>query len=314
MKYKRMGNSGLNVSAVGLGTNNFGMRMDYESTELVLKKCLDQGINFIDTANIYGGRGKSEEFIGQALVGTRDKYLLATKVSGPMGDGPNDRGNSRKHIMDEVENSLRRLQTDYIDLYQIHFTDPETPIDETIRVLDDLVHQGKVRYIGCSNFAGWQLTEALWTSIHEHLTSFISIQSQYSMLERDVEREVLPVCTAYDLSFIPYSPLAGGFLTGKYQRGADIPEGTRFAGNQRAQSRFLTDSNYDVLEGLEQFAQERDHTIGELAIAWLLNNSSIDSVISGATSEEQVVNNAKAAEWELTTDDMESLDEILNAK
>ena len=153
--------------------------MDYASTEEVLKKCLDEGVNFIDTANIYGGRGKSEEFIGQALQGTRDKYLLATKFSGPMGDGPNEKGNSRKHVMAEVENSLRRLQTDYIDLYQVHFVDSETPIEETLRALDDLVRAGKVRYIGISNFAGWQVAEAVWTAIHNNLSKVISVQSQY---------------------------------------------------------------------------------------------------------------------------------------
>lgn len=311
MKYQRLGNSGLEVSAVGLGTNNFGGRMDYASTEEVLKKCLDEGVNFIDTANIYGGRGKSEEFIGQALQGTRDKYLLATKFSGPMGDGPNEKGNSRKHVMAEVENSLRRLQTDYIDLYQVHFVDSETPIEETLRALDDLVRAGKVRYIGISNFAGWQVAEAVWTAIHNNLSKVISVQSQYSMLDRDVEREVLPACDAYNLSFIPYFPLASGFLTGKYRRGEAVPDGTRFAGNQRQQDRMLTDANFDMLEHLETFAQERDHTMGELAIAWLLGHSSVDSVIAGATKTYQVESNAKATDWDLTEEDMSAVDAIL---
>lgn len=307
MKYQRLGKSGLQISAIGLGTNNFGARMDYASTEEVLKKCLDEGINFIDTANVYGGRGKSEEFIGQALQGTRDKYLLATKFSGPMGDGPNDKGNSRNHIMTEVEHSLRRLQTDYIDLYQVHFVDPKTPIEETIRALDDLVHAGKVRYIGISNFAGWQAAEAVWTAIHNNLAPIVSVQSPYSLLERDV----LAVCDAYNLSFIPYFPLASGFLTGKYRRGEAVPVGTRFAGNQRQQERMLTDANFDMLEHLETFALERDHTIVELAIAWLLAHSSVDTVIAGATSPNQVESNAKATDWDLTEEEMSAVDALL---
>ena len=256
MEYRQLGSSGLKVSTVGLGTNNFGGRIDAERSAAVLRQCIDEGINFIDTANIYG-RSVSEQHIGETVKGIRSQVLIATKVSGGMGDGPNDKGNSRYHIMEQVEASLRRLQTDYIDLYQIHFTDPSTPIEETLRALDDLVHQGKVRYIGCSNFAAWQVCEAYWTSKALNLNAFVSVQPEYSMLNRDVERELMPFCEAYNVGVIPYFPLAGGFLTGKYQQGQPVPEGTRFSGNERAQQRTLTEKNFAFLSRLESFAEER---------------------------------------------------------
>ena len=256
MEYRQLGSSGLKVSTVGLGTNNFGGRIDAERSAAVLRQCIDEGINFIDTANIYG-RSVSEQHIGETVKGVRSQVLIATKVSGGMGDGPNDKGNSRYHIMEQVEASLRRLQTDYIDLYQIHFTDPSTPIEETLRALDDLVRQGKVRYIGCSNFAAWQVCEAYWTSKALNLNAFVSVQPEYSMLNREVERELIPFCEAYNIGVIPYFPLAGGFLTGKYQQGQPVPEGTRFAGNERAQQRTLTEKNFAFLSRIESFAEER---------------------------------------------------------
>ncbi|MBI2855870.1 MAG: aldo/keto reductase [Chloroflexi bacterium] len=310
MEYRQLGSSGLQVSAVGLGTNNFGGRIDEERTAAVLHQSIDQGINFIDTANIYGGT-RSEAFIGNILKENRHQVLIGTKVSGSMGKGPNSRGNSRYHIMREVEASLHRLQTDYIDLYQIHFPDPNTPIEETLRVLDDLVHQGKVRYFGCSNFAAWQVCEAVWTSRALGINSFVSVQPEYNMLNRGVERELVPFCRAYKVGIIPYLPLASGFLTGKYRQGEAPPEGTRLAGNQRFQQRLLTEANFGLLSKLEDFAQERDHTMVELAIAWLLGNSSVSSVIAGATRPEQVVANAKAADWHLTPEDMEEVNQIL---
>ena len=310
MEYRQLGSSGLKVSTVGLGTNNFGGRIDAERSAAVLRQCIDEGINFIDTANIYG-RSVSEQHIGETVKGIRSQVLIATKVSGAMGDGPNDRGNSRYHIMEQVEASLRRLQTDYIDLYQIHFTDPSTPIEETLRALDDLVHQGKVRYIGCSNFASWQVCEAYWTSKALNLNAFVSVQPEYSMLNRDVERELVPFCEAYNVGVIPYFPLAGGFLTGKYQQGQPVPEGTRFAGNERAQQRTLTERNFAFLSRLESFAEERGHPIVELAIAWLLGKSIVSSVIAGATRPEQVTANAKAADWHLTPEEMEEVGRIL---
>ena len=308
MEYRQLGGSGLQVSAVGLGANNFGRRVDADGTALVINHALDMGINMIDTSNSYGD-GYSEEYIGKALKGKRDRAVIATKVSSRVGEGPNQGGNSRQHIVAEVENSLRRLGTDYIDLYQIHWVDPNTPIEETLRVLDDLVHQGKVRYIGCSNFKAWQVCEAVWTSRTQGLTSFVSVQPRYSMLDREVEPELLPFCDEYHVGVLPYYPLANGFLTGKYRRGQPAVEGTRLAADDRG---MLTDAKFDVLEGLENFAAERGHTILELAFAWLLARPAVSSVIAGATKAEQVVSNAKSADWRLTPDDVAQIDILLN--
>ena len=310
MEYRQLGPSGLQVSSIGLGTNNFGGRIDAERSAAVVHQAVELGINFIDTANIYG-RGLSEEHIGHAVKEIRSQVLIATKVSGAMGEGPNSWGNSRHHIMEQVEASLRRLETDYIDLYQIHFTDPNTPIEETLRALDDLVHQGKVRYIGCSNFAAWQVCEAVWASKLLNITPFISVQPEYNLLNWAIERELVPFCQAYNIGIIPFFPLANGFLTGKYRQGEEIPEGTRFAGNVGAQQRILTERNFAILSRLESFAAERGHPMVELAIAWLLGNSTVSSVIAGATRPEQVVANAKAADWLLTPEDMKEVGELL---
>ena len=313
MEFRRLGNSGLQVSVVGLGTNNFGGRMDYERTERLLSHVLDEGINFIDTANIYGG-GLSEEYIGKALKGKRSQVLLATKSGMKVGDGPNQTGASRMHIQEQVEISLRKLQTDYIDLYQIHQADPNTPIEETLRTLDDLVRQGKIRYIGCSNYAAWQVAEAMTTSKSLRMESFISVQPEYSMLNRAVEKELLACYQNYNLGILPYYPLFSGFLTGKYKRGKDVTEGTRLASNTRRAESTLTDANFDIIEGLEAFAAKRGRQMVELAIAWLLANPLVSSVIAGATQPEQVTANAKAADWNLTSEEMEELDGILQGK
>ena len=310
MEYRKLGQSGLQVSTVGLGTNNFGGRVDEERSTQVVRQAIEEGINFLDTANIYG-RGLSEERIGKAINGIRSQVLIATKVSGSMGDGPNTKGNSRHHIMQQVEDSLHRLQTDYIDLYQIHFPDPSTPIEETLRALDDLVRQGKARYIGCSNFTAWQMCEAIWTSKALNLTSFVSAQPEYSLLNRSVEHELVPFCHTYGIGILPYFPLASGFLTGKYRQGEAVPEGTRLASNARAQERAFTDKNFALLGKLENFAEKRGHPIVELAIAWLLGNSSVSSVIAGATRPEQVTANARASDWHLTKEDMEEIAGIL---
>ena len=313
MEFRRLGNSGLQVSVVGLGTNNFGGRMDYERTERLLSQVLDEGINFIDTANIYSG-GLSEEYIGKALKGKRSQVLLATKSGMKVGDGPNQTGASRMHIQEQVEISLRKLQTDYIDLYQIHQADPNTPIEETLRTLDDLVRQGKIRYIGCSNYAAWQVAEAMTTSKSLRMESFISVQPEYSMLNRTVEKELLACYQNYNLGILPYYPLFSGFLTGKYKRGKDVTEGTRLASNARRAESTLTDANFDIIEGLEAFAAKRGRQMVELAIAWLLANPLVSSVIAGATQPEQVTANAKAADWNLTSEEMEELDGILQDK
>jgi aryl-alcohol dehydrogenase-like predicted oxidoreductase len=215
--------------------------------------------------------------------------------------------------MQQVEGSLRALQTDYIDLYIIHRPDANTPIEETLRAMDDLVHQGKVRYLGCSNFSAWQLCEATWTAKSLNLEPFTSVQNEYNMLNRSVERELVPFCKEYNIGIVPFYPLAGGFLTGKYRQGEAVPEGTRLAGNERAQGNTLTEKNFAMLTKLESFSQERGHPMVELAIAWLLGNPTVSSVISGATKPEQTTANAKAADWKLTPEDMKELDEILQS-
>ena len=307
MEYRQLGRSGLQVSEIGLGTNNFGGRLDAEATALVIDQVLDVGINMIDTANSYGG-GLSEEYIGRALKGKRQQALIATKVASRAADGPNQSGASRQHILTEVEDSLRAMGTDYIDLYQIHFPDSNTPIEETMHTLDSLVASGKVRYIGCSNFKAWQVCEAQWTSKSQRLTPFVSAQPRYSMLDRTAEAELVPFCQEYGVGILPYFPLENGFLTGKYKRGQAAPEGTRLAQNDRG---MFTDAHFDILEALESFASERGHTILELAFAWLLANSAVSSVIAGATKPEQVVANAKAAGWALSGEEMTEIDSLL---
>ena len=309
MEYRRLGNSGLQVSAVGLGTNNFGGRMEAEPAARVVDEAIELGINFIDTADIYS-KHLSEEYIGRAVKGKRQQVLIATKLAGSIGEGPNDRGASRQHIMQAVEESLQSLDTDYIDLYQVHFPDASTPIEETLRALTDLVREGKVRYIGCSNYAAWQVAEAVWTSRTEHLESFVSVQPHYNLLNREAEKELVPFCSQYNMGILPYYPLAAGFLTGKYRRGQAPPEGTRLAGG-RMGARWLTDDNFDVLERLETFAAERERPMVELAISWLLARRQVSSVIAGATKPEQVQANAKAAEWHLTPKEMEEIDRIM---
>ena len=308
MEYRYLGRSGLRVSAIGLGTNNFGRRLDADAAAVVVNHALDMGVNMIDTSNSYGD-GYSEKYIGRALKGKRDKALIATKVSSRIADGPNDGGNSRQHIMGAVENSLRRLNTDYIDLYQIHWHDANVPIEETLRALDDLVRQGKVRYIGCSNFMAWQMCEAVWTSRTLGVESFVSMQPKYSIMDREIEAELVPFCEAYDIGILPYYPLANGFLTGKYRRGQPAPEGTRLAEGDRG---MFTDANFDLLERLEAFCEERGHSVLELAFAWLLANSAVSSVIAGATRAEQIVANAKAASWSLTAEDVAEVNGIID--
>jgi len=309
MEYKNLGRSGLQVSAVGLGCNNFGRRCDKEQTAAVVHKALDLGVTLFDTADIYGPRGVSEEFLGAALQGRRRDVVLATKFAGPMGEGPLRGGASRRYVFEALEASLRRLGTDYIDLYQIHFPDARTPVEETLRALDDLVRQGKVRYAGCSNFAGWQVVEAQWITRTHHFAPIVSAQNQYNLLDRRIERELVPACNAYGLGVLPYFPLANGFLTGKYRRGEPPPEGTRLSAPGMA-DRVLNDKNFTVLEGLEAFAQARSHTMLELAIGWLASQPRVGSVIAGATKPEQVEQNARAAEWQLSAEELAEVDTI----
>ena len=310
MKYRHLGNSGLEVSVIGLGTNNFGGRMEFKEAQEVIFSALDQGINLIDTANIYS-HGRSEEIIGRALTDRRQESLIATKFGMVLEDGPHGHGGSRKHIMDSLEGSLRRLQTDHVDLYQMHQQDPDTPIEETLRALDDAVSSGKVRYIGLSNFDAWRIADAQWTAIHHGFTPFISSQPEYSMLERGVEHAILPVSEKYGLGTLPYFPLAHGFLTGKYRRNKPVPAGTRLALTPDAQSKRLSASNFDVLDQLEVFVEKRGHSMVELVFVWLLARESVGSVIAGASTPDQICLTAAAAEGALTQEDIDELTVIL---
>ena len=309
MEYRNLGRSGLQVSAVGLGCNNFGMRIDLEQTKLVVQKALDCGITLFDTADIYGG-SKSEEYLGLALAGHRRDAIIATKFAGPMGEGPLWSGASRRYIFEAVDASLRRLNTDYIDLYQIHFPDVKTPIEETMRALDDVVRAGKVRYIGCSNFSGWQVVEAQWIANERHLTPFASAQNQYNLLDRRVERELAPACEKYGLGILPYFPLSSGFLTGKYRKGEKPAEGTRLAAWGARGNSMLSDANFAVLDKLEDFARAHSHSMIDLAIGWLASKPFVPSVIAGATKPEQIEQNVAAGAWKLTREEMAEVDAI----
>jgi aryl-alcohol dehydrogenase-like predicted oxidoreductase len=311
MKLRRLGASGLKVSAVGLGCNNFGMRIDEKQTQAVVDAAIDAGVTLFDTADIYGAT-KSEEFLGKALGKKRNKIVLATKFGMRHGDNEAKKGGSRRWIMRAVEDSLERLRTDHIDLYQFHAPDPETPIDETLRALDDLVSQGKIRYIGNSNFAGWQIADADWQARIVGQTRFVSAQNQYSLLERRVEHEVLPACERFGLGFLPFFPLASGLLSGKYKRGEAPPEGTRLAAWGPRGAQALNDKNFDKVEKLEAWAAERGHTILELAFAWLLGRPAVSSVIAGATSPEQVQANAATADWALTPDEVAEVSKLVS--
>ena len=309
MNHRLLGPSGLKVSVVGLGCNNFGGRCDFDATQRVVHKALDLGITLFDTADMYGNRGGSEELLGRILGDRRQDIVLATKFGWEMSDDGTRQGGSRRYIMRAVEDSLRRLQTDWIDLYQLHKFDPLTPIEETLRALDDLVHQGKVRYIGCSNLPAWRVIEAQWTSRQLNLNRFISCQDEYSLLARDLERELLPAVEAYGLGLLPFFPLASGLLTGKYKRKAPPPEGTRFAGSKGLADRYLTDANWQVVERLERFSADRGHTLLELAFSWLLSHPPVASVIAGATKPEQLEQNVKAVDWQLTPEDLAAIDQ-----
>ncbi|HSU91144.1 MAG TPA: aldo/keto reductase, partial [Sporolactobacillaceae bacterium] len=304
MEYRNLGNSGLKVSAVGLGCNNFGMRNDTEQTRAIVHRSLDEGITLFDTADIYGNRGASEEMLGKALGERRRDAVVATKFGMAMGDGPYLRGGSRRYVIAAAEASLKRLGTDYIDLYQIHQPDPETPQQETLEALNDLVRAGKVRYIGSSNFAAWQAVDAHWISRANGLASYVSAQNQYNLLDRRIERELVPACRQFGVGILPYFPLASGFLTGKYRRGAEPPKGTRLSLIKRMADQTLTDENFAKLERLDKFARDHNHTLLELAVGWLASQPQVSSVISGATSPEQVTDNVKAGNWKLTSEEL----------
>ena len=311
MEYRKLGNSGVRVSVIGLGTNRFGSdALPQKEVNNVIDRAMELGINHIDTANSYQ-KGRSEETLGAALKGRWDKFVLATKFFFPVGDGPNDGGTSRYHLMNSVEASLRRLQSDHIDLYYVHRWDENTPIEETLRGLDDLIRMGKVRYVGASAFASWQLAHANLLAEVRGWVPFVVIQSHYHMLERDVEREVLPYCQAHNVGFIPYFPLAGGFLTGKYKRGEPAPAGSRGESSEYVQ-RYMIEGNYDKVEKLTAWAKTHDRGLNELAQAWLLAQPQVCSVISGATKLDHILSNVKAADWVLTTEELAEVNAILN--
>jgi aryl-alcohol dehydrogenase-like predicted oxidoreductase len=310
MEIRNLGQSGLRVSAIGLGCNNFGGRIDLEATRAVIHKAIDLGITLFDNADIYGGQGGAETDMGQVLGDRRKDIVLATKFGNPMDDIGVKQGGARRYIMTAVEDSLRRLRTDWIDLYQIHSFDPLTPIEETLRALDDLVRQGKVRYIGCSNFPAWRMTEADWTARTNGLNKLVSCQDQYSLVFRAPEAELMPAAQAAGMGMLPYSPLGNGLLTGKYHRNAPLPPGTRLANTPRLADRFLTERNWKIAEQLGDFVAARGRTMLELAFSWLLSREPVSSVIAGATKPEQLEQNVKAGAWKLTAEELAEVDLI----
>lgn len=312
MKQRALGHSGLQVSEVGLGCNNFGGRVDLKASREVVHAALDAGINFFDTADSYGDKGGSENFLGRILDDKRKNVIVATKVGSPMDDATDRKDASRRHIMLAVEDSLRRLKTDWIDLYYIHWPDPLTPIDETLRALDDLIRQGKIRYAGSSNLAAWQVVEAEWVARELGINRFICAQNEFSLVERAAERELLPALAAYGLGLVPYFPLASGLLTGKYRRGEAAPEGTRFAQWENLGNRYMTEANWTVVENLTAWCDERGRSLLELAFAWLLAHPQVSSVIAGATKPAQIEQNAKAADWRLTNDELAEINRLLS--
>ncbi|MGB8843768.1 MAG: aldo/keto reductase [Aliidongia sp.] len=313
MKLRNLGNSGLRVSLVGLGCNNFGMKLDVEGTRKVVHKALDLGITLFDTADIYGNAGGSETCLGQVLGDRRKDIVLATKFANPMGPSDMAKGASRRYIVSAVEASLKRLQTDWIDLYQQHVPDPLTPIDETLRALEDLTRAGKIRYVGCSNFAAWRIVEAQWTARTAGVNGFVSCQDEYSLLARDLEKDLQPAAEAYGLGILPYFPLASGLLTGKYRRNRELPDGGRLTLVKRLADRYMTDANWTIVEQLAEFCEARNRSMLELAFSWLAGRPQVSSVIAGATTPEQVEQNVQAVDWALGPEDLTEIDRITGA-
>ncbi len=317
MKYNTLGNTGLKVSELCMGTMTFGGRgmwtaigtLPQEQVNELIKMAIDQGINFIDTANIYS-EGLSEKMTGKAIrdLGlNRDELVIATKVRGKMGEGPNDSGLSRKHILQQADESLQRLNIDYIDLYQIHGFDPVTPMQETLEALDSLVKSGKVRYIGCSNLASWQIMKALGISAFEHLSKFISLQAYYTIAGRDLEREIIPMLLDQGMGLLVWSPLAGGLLSGKYSREKETEEGRRSHFDFPPVDK---EKAFDIIEVMETIAKNRKVSVAQIALAWLLHQPAVTSVIIGANKPAQLTDNLHAVEIELTSEELDKLDEI----
>ena len=314
MEFRNLGKSGLRVSKIGLGCNNFGGRLDLEATRKVIHRAFDLGITLFDTADVYGERGGSEQLMGEVLGDMRHKIVLATKFAMPMSDAGDMQGASRRYIVQAVEASLRRLKTDYIDLYQQHRHDPTTPIDETLRAMDDLVRSGKVRYLGCSNFPAWAMVEAQWTAKSAGTNGFVSCQDEYSLVMRAAENELIPAACAYGMGLLPYFPLASGLLTGKYRRNAPMPENARLTKTQRLADRYLSERNWQISERLVDYAEARGHTALELAVSWLLAQTPVSSVIAGATRPEQLDQNVKAGDWAMSADELAEIDKITSVQ
>jgi len=313
MEYRLFGRTGVKVSSICLGAMMFGGKTNPEDGYAIIDRALGEGINFIDTANVYN-RGRSEEVVGEALKrsGKRNEVVLATKVHGQMGDGPNDMGISRRHIIEQCEASLRRLQTDYIDLYQMHRPRSDTPIDETLRALDDLIRAGKVRYIGTSTFAAWQVVESIYVAKELGANRFICEQPPYNLLDRRIERELIPAAQTYGIAMIPWSPIAGGLLTGKYKRGEEPPEGARFADTSNPiYRRRLNDRIYDVIEPLEEMAKEKGCALSQMALAWVEQQPGVTSPIIGPRTMEQLEDNLGAKDITFTPDELKRIDGII---
>lgn len=317
MEYRNLGRTGLKVSTICLGTMQFGWSADAETSHAIMNRAVELGCNFIDTADIYSRwvegnpGGVSEQIIGDWLQNSgvkRQDVIIATKVRGPMGDGPNDKGLSRHHILNAVEDSLHRLQTEYIDLYQMHFYDEETPLDETLRALDDLVRSGMVRYVGVSNYPAWLLTKSLWISDVKNLVRFDSLQPHYNYVHRaEFERELMPLCLDQGIGVIPYSPLGGGFLTGKYRRDTELPESDRAEG---VKNRYMNERGFAAIDKLEAVANAHDATIAQTAIAWVLANPAVTAAIIGANTVAQLEDTMRGAEIAITPDEKEALDDV----
>ena len=309
MQQRTLGKSDLKVSVVGLGCNNFGGdRIGLEASRKVIHKALDLGITMIDGADVYGNRGESESILGECLGDRRKDIVLATKFGLPMDEAGTLKGGSRRYILSAIEASLKRLKTDWIDLYYIHRPDPLTPIEETLRALHDLVRSGKVRYIACSGFSASQVVEAEQTAKHYDLNHFVACQDQYNLLKREIETTLEPAMQAHGLGLIPHTPLASGLLSGKYRRNAPLPAGARMTREKRQADRWISDANWDVVERLTAFSEARGHTLLELAMSWLASRPLVASIIAGATTPEQVELNARAVNWQLTPDDLAAID------
>ncbi|MGE0667540.1 MAG: aldo/keto reductase [Sphingomonadales bacterium] len=314
MEERLLGNSGLRVSTLGLGCNNFGWQIDVPASKAVLHKALDLGVTHLDTADVYGDgtqENNSETYLGQLLGPRRKDVVLATKF-GLKTLNPADglAGGSRRYIMQAVEASLRRLNTDWIDLYYLHIPDGITPAEETVRALDDLIHQGKIRYAACSNLPAWQVTESHWIAKYHHLNGYVASQNQYSLVVRDLEKDLAPALAAADMGLVPYFPLASGFLTGKYKRGEASGKDTRFGRLAGLGNAYATDANWAIVEKLTPFAESRGKELLDLAFAWLLAKRGVASVIAGATKPEQIERNAQAVTWKLTPDEVAEVDAL----